>query len=417
MVSNQRKLRIAWFSDLSTETGLERMSAYFSTLLLPYLKQHFEIELFAPKQKSFLDMPVADPLTAYHRHEENVFDAFIYQVEDRLGWSRIFPALLPGIVIYHDLHFTSHGPEPILNSSWEDTIKKFKNPSYPFPERGREFEQQAPLGYREAGAALIPLFTQRKHVTDYLNSVNLCLREKEAAPSSMYLPVPIPSVARAKAGRLKIYFSGTPRIEHRAQFLLPALSKLSNLELVWLLDPSEVAAAQELIREFGIKRCQLIEGRTAETWKNLVQQGGLAVHTAFTVFGHLSPYLEISLAAGLPVIVTNFGVTAGLPEQIIFTVEQGAGEEQQIFALLKRYETGALPDLAENARAYAEEVHAAPAVATELARLIVAAQPYLSQQYQRWNALEKEARTAIKTELQALDPVELLDPVFKEFSW
>lgn len=428
------RLRVAWFSVLNC--GAEQgpsLSAYASDCLLPRLRERFTLELFHDSFERYRDFPTYHYLQAAERHAAQPYDIFCYQLEDSpaAAFMRIHLGLIPGVVWFHDLMLSNHGPEPILNSPWSETLKKFREPERPWPARGSEFQQEGPLAYREAGYAAVALFSNAAGHADYRNNVGERLALPDRAPSSFHLPLPaqpMPLCETPPEERLlRIAYCGSPRIEHRAHKLCAALAALAApWRLEWLLDERERAQAEALAAEWGLEGITFHCGRSPQRWAALVGRCHAAVHTLFSVFGQPGPYLQISLTAGLPALVTRFASSELLPDNVVWKIEPGETEAAQMREVLEHLAAEPHAGETDRIRAYAQESYDARAVAGELAAVFEMNAGYLQALLERWEAMRREARRALLDEAREIalgadgDRAlwdRLAAPVFADLGW
>lgn len=422
-------LRVAWFTSLPSHHP-ETVSAYVSDLLVPRLRQRFELSLFSNVEGQLHGLPVHHYLLAAHHDRARSFDVFFYQLEDSpaLNFSRIHLAIEPGIVLFHDLLYSSFGPEPILNSPWQMVQRKLTDGEQPWLAHDAEHPQEGPMAVREAMLAGVPVFSFERGHGEYRRL--LAPRRQERDTPSWFLPLPAPIVDRAapKEGPLRIALCATPRIEHRAHKLLLALSELpkGSVELRWLLNRSERPAAEALLQEFSFEHCTFIEGRTPARWGEVIREVHCACHLLFSVFGQLGPYLPISLRVGLPTLTSRFGSTEYLPERVSFQIEPGESEANQIRQVLEHLRLAAGLEL-PLARTYAAEHHDVDAIASQLAHIIEQSALPLRQERARWQALQRDAVKQLRREAEQLLAIDdaimeqiggkLLNQSWEEFGW
>ena len=424
-----KKLRIAWFSVLNCgDEESSSISAYTSGCLLPRLRERFEIELYHDSFESYPGFETRHYLDAVMRHRTNPYDVFFYQMEDHraASFARIHLGLMPGIVLFHDLMLSSHGPEPILNSPWRETLSKFRDPGHPWPARGSEFTQGGPLGYREAGYAAAALFSNPAAHADYRNNVEARLALPGEAPRSFYLPLPVECQENTARGVrdgevLRIAYCGSPRIEHRSHKLCAALARLSTpWQLHWLLDADELTHAQEIAGEFELNNVHFSCGRSPGRWSALVTQCDAAVHTLFSVFGQPGPYLQLSLMAGLPTVVTRFASCELLPDNCVYKIEPGETEAAELCEVLRHVAGGRNPAASARIRAYARENFDAASVALDLAAVFEEQAGYLARVLARWDDLGREAHRALHQEVRGFAGENfdsMMRPVMQELGW
>ncbi len=423
------KLRIAWFSNLPGDTGAEESySAYFSELILPELAG-CELELFHNGFEAYGDWPTFHYLKAAQRHAQKPFDIFFYQLEDRPAaqWLRTQVGLNPGLVYFHDYLFTSFGPEPILNSTWFEIVKKFKDPTTNWPDQMDKQFQQGPHARREASFAAATIFSQPQALDEYRRSVLVNVSSKAVA-DSFYLPLPVaPEVFNARLPKAeRVCYSGSPWIQDRGHKVLQAVAEYSpDLEFNWLVSATEVSAAQALVKEFGLRNVNLQSGRSPAVWKELISKGGVALHTLFSVFGQTGAYLNLSLSVGIPTVVTRFGCTDHLPEQIVYKVQPGASECTEIKAVLQELFGKSSKFSRDLCQTYARENFAAPLVANELEFIFRSSLPEITQTQTAWLAYQqiatldvlKQARASLPEVDQIWGVEELFTMASRDFNW
>ncbi|NMC62716.1 MAG: glycosyltransferase [SAR324 cluster bacterium] len=414
-------IRIAWFSDLSREGKHSRsLSSYVSKQLLPILSKTFDIEVFSTFMGSFDAKEVRHFLTAFKRNKEKPFDIFFYQFEDspKSFFSRAHLALLPGVVWFHDFFLTNDGPEPLLNSSWEDTVIKFNNASTEWAPMDKEYTRPKPQAYRESGMTFLPIFSSERDHNEYKRVIEKKI--EHANLRSFYLPIPCELVKFQNIGTLdlKLLFCGSPKIEHRVHKLLQGLREArSEWSLIWLLEDEELEKANELLREFEISKVELRTPRSPELFAELLKEARISIHMLFSVYGHLSPYLPLSLSSGLPCIVSDFASSSLLADNLVFKVQPGDNEASQVSMLLDKLEALGGPGSIDVASKFANENHNPEVVAGELSAILSNYAPKLADAMKRWVALEQDARRALSSWLLRNEERVCFKEAFEELGW
>ncbi len=433
--SASHRQRLAWFSALNLPGRRSAsLSAYATDQILPFLKDSFDITVFHNGFEQYQDFKTAHFLSASELHEQQAFDIFFYQLEDHpdLNFIRQFCGIMPGAIWFHDFLFTSHGPEPILNSPFEDTIQIFNSGKYTFRKRGYEYQERERSGIREAGLSVLQFFSREIARSEAQRRVTRRLDCKSDAPRNYYLPLPIPEIPLASPGQQRVCFCGSVQIEHRAHKLLQAISELEmSIPLVWLIDQRERKQAEELLQEFEIQNVELITGRSPEKWVEIVQGGGVAVHCLFSVYGQMGPYHAISMAAGLPTLVSDFAGAEFLPDNLVIKIEPGAHEARQIAEALGAVFSSRMQFSAKAIAEYARELYSAKFIAGELSFALKSSAGVFREFSQRWQKLEQAARAellafSLETNLgrvdrelfgEALPAIQKLQEVYQELGW
>ncbi|MBX7144088.1 MAG: hypothetical protein K1X79_06530 [Oligoflexia bacterium] len=443
--SAEGKLRLAWFSPLNLG-GQDSISvsAYASELLLPHLAQHFEIELFHNGFEQHQDFPTHHYVSAYAVDRANPFDLVFYQLEDARtsNFVRVHLGQMPGLVWFHDIIFTSFGPEPILNSPWQYALRKFNDPKLEWPERGEELEQFGPFGFRESAWAWRAIFSNPASHAEYRRSCGMRLSTNGMPEESVCLPLPIPdqpTAERSAADVLRVGFCGSARIEQRAHKVLQALAELERpYKLYWLLEQAEREHAMNLAAEFEVTHIEFVVGRSPRAWQGLSKQIDVALHPLFSVYGQPDPYLALSMAAELPCMVTTFGAPDYLPTNAFLAIEPGQTESSQILDYLRQICAGQHRQTGLRAREYALQRCTASIVARDLVALLLDSASRYARFRAAWANFESQARLDVAKEALTLagpaygavgksncesdlgSPINasrLIAPIMEEFGW
>ena len=118
-------LRIAWFSDFSSNKELSSKSAYFSDLVLPLLREGNDIDCYGAEAFTADGQSVFSWTEAMGRHRRQQYDVFIYQIEnvDKLGFVFKFLKQMPGVVIIHDLNcLRFYGRDNVLENPQKNSL-------------------------------------------------------------------------------------------------------------------------------------------------------------------------------------------------------------------------------------------------------------------------------------------------------
>ncbi len=430
------KARIAWFSPLSGPSS----SWYTSKQLLPYLSRWFEIECFHDGQDQSLslegtEIAVFHYLKARLRDRSRPFDAFIYHIEDRpeCGFARIHVGLIPGIAWVHDFFMTTHGPEPILNSSWRETIRRFKDSSVTWPPRGTEFVPAGAYAAREVGVSALAVFStprDRAEAGRLLTDGRLDERGR-----SSFIPHPVPQalfelVRDARALRT-IGISGRPVVECQIHSVFEALRQLPNaITAIWPVAAHDRERAEALCVEFELQgRCQIVIGDTHEDWIKILPMIDLGILLRFSAFGQVQPRLALTLASGCPAIITDFGSGEAVPEHACFKIPPGRDTARYVVEIVSELSDENIRRRAgDHGRRYAREFNHPLYVAESLRRVLSSNNEYLATVRAEWGLVERAAHTELLQEIERISPVAsegvLAAPLqqerrsaFKELGW
>lgn len=333
---------------------------------------------------------------------------------------RVLLGAIPGMTIVHDTFLTDHGPEPILNSGFSDTVRLINGSALSFPERGTEYDREKYYAIRELSLSMLPVFTDPAMHREFLNRP-----EPNIAVASAYVPWPADVSAKklpqrslliSKSNPLRVGFSCGARIGGRSHSLFSAISTLpdpSLIQIVWMIrDDRDRTRAEKLRAEFSKVRIELISNRTPQRWLELLPTLDICVHAHFGMFEQTGPYLPLSLGAGLPCIVSE-ECRDWLPREIALFVRPGELEVGELREMLSEIlHSGAFRN--EYAKDYVREFHSPAVVQQELSVLLSTHEAKLLERLREVDNLQKRARKALVKEVAP--PAEIA-AVFAELGW
>ena len=403
----ERRLRVAWFSDLSGENSI---SAYCSKLLIPILSQRHDVELFSNSFESeWCDTPHQHYLKAYQRHRQKPFDVFFYQIEDgkRSRFVRSSIGIMPGVTWFHDLFFEDLGPEATHTSPWEHSIQQFYDPSLPFSGRLTAPHQLWPRAFRELSLSPLCLFSSQWALTESKTMVSDRLESELGAHRAAFLGIPVapqtfPPLPRAETLRVAslcgVGHEGRP---HKA---LRALSSLKHpWTMSWLIDPSEQRAAERLLREFAVEgRVELVVGRTPEQWSRLLATAHVALHLRTSSFGHLGPYIQLSLLSGRLTALSDMAQGEDFAGELVCKIAPGTTEASQLLHLFERAASLDVSSMTKDAVESIKSHHSPDLIAQQLSQLLESASDNLRVSMAKWDTLYERARLTLFDEVRSI---------------
>lgn len=442
----ESRLRIAWFTDLSVDRP-ESLSTYCSRLIVPELSKDHSLEVFSDEanllssgasSSKIFGVPLWHYLKAYKRHREMPFDLFVYQLEDSPAcrFIRGHIGLMPGVVWVHDLFCKDLGPEACHTSPWELTIKQFWDPKFEFADRAKAPHQLWPRAFRETSLCPVVLFSSAWARNEFKRMVSNRLEAIDGTHYAGVLPVPVGSSgvsATQHNACLELATVSVTGIEGRSHKLLPVLRGLKGeWHLSWLVDEAERERACELLNEFGIveSRVSLVSPRSIEAWSSIVTKSDLALHLHTSPFGHLAPFIQISLAAGCPVIAERSAQGEDFPDNVVFKITPGIHESAElkgIISALQRASAARRREYAAPGVAHVRENFGLERVASALSNTLIEAAPHVSHVLDRWQkigcraqrVLLEEVRELVAPKTDALPSAYevILTPALRELGW
>lgn len=411
MMAN-KKLRIAWFSHLArSNEAASTVSQYCTDLIVPLMRDEFDIEIFSGLTPgTHCGVPRFNTLNVYQRHRADPFDLFFYQVEDgALGRIvRTQVGMMPGITWMHDTFLSDPGAEGIHTSPWERSVKQMVDPSLAFLKRDDLPLQPQPQGYRETSISPVVLFSSKSEARSLERFTSGRYEYASCGHRAVCLPIPVslqPDESRSEPNcPLQVVAFGTTRMEGRAHKFLPALAdSTGRWELTWVIDPSERVDALRLVSEFGLSdRVTLVEVNSPEGWQSLVAKSDLALHLNASPHGRLSPYIELSMVAGVPTVVMRCARGEELSPDIVFSIVPGLHETAQIVGILNAITRGDARRFGRAGQELVKHENDPTRVALRLGAVFRESAPLLRDVMKDWKRLYDMAERALMDEIKGL---------------
>ncbi len=396
-------MRIAWVSPLPNDMS-EPRSASFTRVLVPWLaefgkKNNLELALYhnsLPTEWS--GHKVYNYLQLRDHVEKKQVDLIIYQIDDvpECQWLRIASALIPGITIFHNATMTSFGPEPILNSPWQFTKQLYKGEPVAWWDQADKMPQQGPLANRELSLAGVALFTSIRD----RSVAQGASRSLTGLDGLLPFPIPNPSYTPSNTRPHTVALCSPPRLEWRIPYIFEAIERIKGSEVNWLVAPEEEGVAREICGRYESVNVKIVTGRTPARWSELVKDCSVALHLHFNMYGSPAPYDLISMSHGVPVVLSDFGDSKELPDDIGIKITPGISESTAIATAIE--ELFALSDnersaLSVSLRAFIADYHSPQSVGGSLIHLIERAKQPLAQAFIDWRRVSNNARESLLT--------------------
>lgn len=374
-------MRVAWFSQLPGK-NVHSLSAYCSQFLLSSLMEKIEIQAFDDQLVKEKPFSAHHYLTAISEHKKNPFDLFFYLLDDSpgSGFTRMHLGWMPGIMWAHNFAFENRGPISLAD----------KHPDF-----------DSPLGFRESRLTLDAIFSNDWIAREWRGAIPSRLYS-DLAPSVMnnVIPIPVDSGWIEKGARREraLGFVGDVRVESRSHKLLQALKMLNDkVRLIWLVD--NIARAKELLVEFGVSNVELVQGVHPENWREILSRVSAAAHLRFGFYGSFSPYLEMSLMAEVPTIISEHGPAQFFPEGIAFKVLPGDDEATTLAALIPEV---LLMESAPPSREYAIARYSPSVIVKSLLETFEECKSKSKKALKRWDDIQMNARHEILKKVSAV---------------
>lgn len=382
-----RRRRIAWFGPWPpTASGV----ADYCALVVRQLARYVEIDVFATGDSESNDEDVrVFPFSAFaERDAQQRYDTSIYNVGNDVRLAAVYNRALrtPGIVILHDpvLHplvseltwgsgsipnywrELSYGHEPAT----ADEIVDFRS-------MGREFAIEAySLTARLADASL-GVVVHSRFAESLVQATSSAARTR-VVPHAAF---PLQKLAREQArvalglpaNSYVVGLFGFATAHKRYHVVLDAFrwlrASVSDALLVLVGAATPTCPIDDLIRARGMDKITRQAGWVDEsTLENYLNAVDVSVHLRYPTMGETSGSAVRCLTAGHPLVVSNHGWFAELPDSVAIHVDAGIDETTRVAAALVELATNAdrRHRMGEAASTYASTVLRADSAASAL---------------------------------------------------
>lgn len=368
------KPRVAWWSPLPPHhSGV----ADYSAELLPHLGAHWEIDLFVDRTE------VDASLSARHRlidireidaaslHDD--YDAVIYHIGNGPAHIYVYRALLqaPGLVVLHDVSLThlvaeiTHGRgrtdllfREMREQHGDDAAEDLRRYVYlhePAPWLVEPL--RLPLNRRVIAAARAMIV----HSEFAKNEVQPARPDLAIEVIEMHAPAPAVDVPAPRSGDpgLTLCTAGYLTPAKRLESVLRALADLRGripfrYHVVGEFAPAYGVAG--LVRDLGLGDHVRLHGRVSPaTLDAFLARADLCINLRHPTSGETSAMVMRALACGSPVVVSEGGWFAELPDDAVVKITAGDDEVKALAGVVEALERDPerLRKLAAGARRYA----------------------------------------------------------------
>lgn len=379
-------MRIAWFLSCKKKDYASSVWHCFENITL-VLKDRLDVEIIdssviADKNNKELSSFVLQ------LQKEHAYDFFVYEIDDSLSANDIRRclALVPGVVLFHDILFRPQDVNVELEALFNLTEPILSSLTYKTSD-----SKSAPHGFLsfESSRSFISFFFSLRNLSEFKRF--RCRQWIDKQIDVFYLPYPLADSAenllmdtQETRGEVKIAFCGGLGLEYRAQVLLKALCKCAApTHLTWLLNVEEQEQAKEILSDYGILNYHLCSPKTFSNWQLIVQSSDMAVHTLFSVYGDAGIWLYLSMQAGLECAVNDFSGSSIIPEALVYKLPLGVQECESLSGLIEAIWNGHKMK-GESAKKYAQEFHRADIVAKEFMLVLEKNFEFLSSKTKVW---------------------------------
>jgi glycosyltransferase involved in cell wall biosynthesis len=353
--------RAAYFSPLPPmRTGI----ADYSAVLLSELSKSLEIDLFVDGYKpNVAELQGHFAIYDFHEYDglrrSNGYDTTIYQMGNSPFHGYIYQTLLrrPGLTVLHDLVLHHFFIERTLE--YRDTAGYLREMGYCGGQRGAAQSREAMLGYQSYAYYEAPLY---RRVVDasrriIVHSQYMARQVKYTHPWIDVATVPLLCDPRAKVandalttelrqrwgiapGAFVVATFGRLDQQKRLDVLLRAFRKLlcETPHAIALLvgEPAPLFDARDLIQSQGLAGQVRLTGYvTQEEFYAAFDLADVAVNLRYPSGGETSAAVIQLLGRGVPLIVSDVGAFAELPDSACIKLPIGIAEDELLLLALR----------------------------------------------------------------------------------
>lgn len=374
-------MRIAYFSPLNPKpSGISD----YSEELLPYLARHAHIDLFIDEYEPS-NREIVESFSIFHHRDsqrlarERRYDMCLYQMGNSPYHEYIYRQLLrhPGVTVLHD--YVLHHFLEFITVGRGDLIGYIREMGYSYGVEGmvrarRMFAGQErvpryrhPLCERVVDSSL-GLIVHSDYVARRLDEIRPGTRVTKVNQHLSLRKVPSLATARASLGlgddQFVVASFGLIDPVKRIDLILRAFARFKKkyrkaiyLLVGELVSPYEI---EDKVRELGLEGAVRITARVdMDTFQAYMAACDVGINLRFPTAGETSASVIRIMGVGKPVIVSNVGWFAELPDDCCLKVDPGETEEETLLTHMEflAANEGTRRELGASARAYVEENH------------------------------------------------------------
>lgn len=365
------------------ERSINSLSYYFSSALESYLPP---ISYFSSTEKHplLLDQGIN-----------------IYSVDDSSSslFARGLSGCFPGLTVIHHYYLTTRIYEALHNSPWRKNVQFCHEQKITWTSRDTTYAEARHEALREASTSAFTIFTSPRDRECFLSC-----NEPSLANKTAYIPFPVADRHLRKVNRVsqKIAVISGVNLEWHPHCWLMALP--DDTPVSWYIIGDNVDRAKEIARNYS-KKISIHECTTPDIWREALEDGPLVIHPLYSGYHSLSPYLEMSLAAGVRIITNDFGYPRYFPNDLFYRVPMGRKEASLYRALFTHLLDGNESEsVAEQRFHYAYSVHGAQKVAHEFASALKEMVAQRESILKSWSMLYASAQKEVLRDI-VRDPV------------
>jgi|GEM_PF-6619079 len=421
-----KKIRIAWFSSDSNFQDSFSVSYWFTKQIYSFLTENFEVDFYSKQDIEKEGIKFTNYRKARVNHKTNPYDLFFYNLEDNdeLSFIRMHIVQIPGIVYFHDFIHSNYGPIPMVNSAWHLNCENYNQSKFISYERLDEKYQKIPHAHRESAYSLISLLSSAAFNVDFSNVIKDQIKFN-TDKRNIYFPTAASekfyNIKPKENELLNIAFSGCSQFDSRSHKFLPVLEKFNDkIMFHWMLDKKFEGHANKLLSENNITNFKIYNSKSENTWYDILLESDLVLHTKFSFYKNISPFLEMSLAAGKYIITNNFHFADYIPETAAFKVNVGSKESLEYDSIINKFIN--IKKIGTNivAREFAQSFYNKDINFNFLKNLIIKNLDSFKKHNALWADFEKQASQSLLNEMKSYVGnigLDIIDPIFKEFDW
>lgn len=247
-----KRLKIAFFTPITNGSK----SYYFSTKVLPYLKEHADIDIFTDSKcdGTFCGLNVYHYLVAFKLDNIKNYDIFFYQVEDddSTNFIRVHLALIPGIVLFHDFYLYNEPPQCIVYYLLGSQFNNIK---------------------RDLGKALFSLSTSPSIIKKASKFTRNNIPPHSFSNNNIsFIPYPLEIrdfKEKVRNKITKIVFAGNVEKESRYFSVINSLKDISDYKFIWLTKCKDIERAKKVCKDNDVIDFEILENNVNNVEESL----------------------------------------------------------------------------------------------------------------------------------------------------
>ena len=334
-------MRIAFFASIDARSR----ARYLLEAILPILCKEHEIIIFSDSPgEEIAGIKSFSFLVAHVENARSSFDSVIHLFEDgrQRKAARFGLSILPGITWFLDYTLLDHGPEPLLNSPWQYTVRQLLGLSPEWAAPNNIHIPLRPHAYRESGLSPVSIFCETWSRTEFIGNSGKSLSDIPTlggAAHSYCINLPVVPLTKDFVKTVAVGIYAGSAVEDNFLTTLSAVHQETKNYTVLCKD-TEYSSILSKFSELNILTPQIECFSSISEWQERSQKCKTIIFPRYSAYGSLSPYVELALDTAELVLLPDYFKHQDIPRDLAYFYQAGLNAGAEIQEVIRAKEQG-----------------------------------------------------------------------------